>query len=132
MSDATALVIRPFDASSGSADVFALMRIDAQGELEDHHVFYGPHWWKGFPSDPAAWPSWPRRVRQTGPPRLPASPPWTSRRSRPALRGSTWTPAGGAGAPRGRCSAGAWPPPERRERRAAPAPGAGACGSTSR
>jgi len=40
--------IRPFDGSNGSADVFALMAIDAESEAEDHHVFYGPHWWKDF------------------------------------------------------------------------------------
>jgi len=42
------LAMRRFDAGSGSADVFALMRMDAESEDEQHHVFYGPQWWKDF------------------------------------------------------------------------------------
>mmetsp|Transcript_2135 Transcript_2135/g.5950 ORF Transcript_2135/g.5950 Transcript_2135/m.5950 type:complete len:182 (-) Transcript_2135:107-652(-) len=40
--------IRCFDSSDGSADVFELMRIDAEGVEDEHHVVYGPHWWKRF------------------------------------------------------------------------------------
>eukprot|EP00928_Gymnodinium_smaydae_P071369 TRINITY_DN54983_c0_g1_i1.p1 TRINITY_DN54983_c0_g1~~TRINITY_DN54983_c0_g1_i1.p1 ORF type:complete len:189 (+),score=25.44 TRINITY_DN54983_c0_g1_i1:38-604(+) len=43
-----ALNIRGFDAGNGSSDVFVLMMIDADSEDQEHHVWYGPHWWKKF------------------------------------------------------------------------------------
>eukprot|EP00929_Paragymnodinium_shiwhaense_P075856 TRINITY_DN38846_c0_g1_i1.p1 TRINITY_DN38846_c0_g1~~TRINITY_DN38846_c0_g1_i1.p1 ORF type:complete len:135 (+),score=23.72 TRINITY_DN38846_c0_g1_i1:3-407(+) len=46
--DVDMVSIRAFDGSNGSADVFALMCLDAESEAEEHHVFYGPHWWKEF------------------------------------------------------------------------------------